>query len=86
MDWLHYVSSGRQTDPITVAVNVQSEMNLQYNILMNVPRHRNLNELTRMIKGEVFWSEHIKFIYFIYVYLFIVIYLFIFPQNMNKLE
>ena len=54
----------RQVDVrlIRLTVDVQTSMNLQGNILMDAPKHNNLNELTTMVKDEAFWSEHIKFI------------------------
>ena len=47
---------------IKTAAYVQASMNRQGNILMDAPRHNDLNELAVMAKDEAFWSEHIKFI------------------------
>ena len=62
LKWLGFIMRQVDVRLIRIAIDVQTSMNLQGNILMDAPKHNNLNELTTMAKDEAFWSEHIKFI------------------------
>ena len=76
---------------IRLAVDVQSAMNLQGNILMDAPNHKDLDELSMMSKMNLFglstlilFKRHelnILVLNFIYDYLFIVSIYFIFLKH-----
>ena len=48
--------------PLIHVVFVQEHLNLAGNLLMDVPRHVNLEQLATMVKDETFWKEHLRFI------------------------
>ena len=62
LKWLGFIMRQVDVRLIRLAVDVQSAMNLQGNILMDAPNHKDLDELSMMAKDEAFWSEHINFI------------------------
>ena len=52
--WLGFIMRQVDVRLIRLTVDVQTSMNLQGNILMDSPKHNNLNELTTMTKDEAF--------------------------------
>ena len=62
LKWLGFIMRQVDVRLIRIAIDVQTSMNIKGNILMDAPKHNNLNELRMMVKDEAFWSEHINFI------------------------
>ena len=62
LKWLGFILRQVDTRLVKQAVQLQSAMDMQGNILMDAPNHRDLEELSVMAKDKAFWSEHIKFI------------------------
>ena len=62
LKWLDYILQQDEARLIFQAITVQYNFYQAGSILMDVSRHKNLQDLIVKAKDTAFWTEHIKFI------------------------